>query len=162
MTWARVGARKNHLCKTFTTTFNWWLVRVTLMVAFDFLRQNFGRWQGPANHPFVILWMEVQWWGYHEVGRHSTPCHMLKNLFDPITLKDNGGRKTRTKGLALTPTSYLVNFHYLIFMLSSFSIYKMFFWISGVYLFALISFLSFLYSSHSMNPYLKWMVRILK
>ena len=26
----------------------WWLVRVTLVVAFGFLPQNFGRWQGPT------------------------------------------------------------------------------------------------------------------
>ena len=36
------------------------------MVAFDFLPQDFGRWRGPTNHSFVILLMQVQWWGYHE------------------------------------------------------------------------------------------------
>ena len=28
---------------------SWWLVRVTLVVAFGFLPQNFGRWRGPTN-----------------------------------------------------------------------------------------------------------------
>ena len=27
----------------------WWLVRATLVVAFGFLPQNFGRWWGPMN-----------------------------------------------------------------------------------------------------------------
>ena len=28
---------------------NWWLVRVTLVITFGFLPQNFGRWWGPMN-----------------------------------------------------------------------------------------------------------------
>ena len=46
-------------------------LRVTLMGAFGFLPQSFGRWQGPTNHSIVILWMQgwdtMRWWG------HSNP-----------------------------------------------------------------------------------------
>ena len=31
----------------------WWLIRVTLVVAFGFLPQNFGRWWGPTNDGFA-------------------------------------------------------------------------------------------------------------
>ena len=33
----------------------------TLVVAFGILPQNFGRWWGSTNRPFVILWTQVQW-----------------------------------------------------------------------------------------------------
>ena len=32
---------------------DWWLVRVTLVVAFGFLSNNFGRWQEPTNDHFA-------------------------------------------------------------------------------------------------------------
>ena len=32
----------------------WWLVRVTFMVVFGFLLQNFGRWQGATNGTLSI------------------------------------------------------------------------------------------------------------
>ena len=38
--------------------------------------------------------MQVQWWGYHGVVGTLKPCHMLKNLFELIALKDDGYRKT--------------------------------------------------------------------
>ena len=31
---------------------HWWLIRITLLVAFRFLSQSFGRWQGPT---YIIL-----------------------------------------------------------------------------------------------------------
>ena len=38
----------------------WWLIRVTFVVAFGFLPQNFGRWQGPTNHHFSQKWMQLE------------------------------------------------------------------------------------------------------
>ena len=49
---------------------NWWLVRVTLVVAFGFLPQKFGRWQGSMNCHFAQKGMQfcgadnVRWWGH--------------------------------------------------------------------------------------------------
>ena len=40
---------------------NWWLVRVNLVVAFGFLPQNFGRWQGSMNCHFAQKGMQPQW-----------------------------------------------------------------------------------------------------
>ena len=96
--------------------FYWLLVRVTLVVTFGFLPQNFGGWLGPTNLSFVILQMQVQCWGYHEVVGQLKPYHMLKNLFEFIALKDNGDGKTLGTNcvpllvlmLALLPTSHLV------------------------------------------------------
>ena len=33
---------------------DWWLVRVTLVVAFGYLLQNFGKWQGATNGTLSI------------------------------------------------------------------------------------------------------------
>ena len=47
----------------------WWLVRVTLVVAFGFLPQNFGRWQGPTDCCFAQKRMQLQWcWQCEVVG----------------------------------------------------------------------------------------------
>ena len=40
---------------------DWWLVRVTLVVAFRFLPQSFGRWRAPTNCQFVQKRMQLQW-----------------------------------------------------------------------------------------------------
>ena len=56
----------------------WWLVKVTLMVVFVFLPQNLG---GGGHLWMVLLWMLVQWWGYHEVVMTLKPYHIQKNLF---------------------------------------------------------------------------------
>ena len=42
---------------------HWWLIRVTLVVAFGFLPQNFGKVAVPTNSTFVIL----EWWGQSEM-----------------------------------------------------------------------------------------------
>ena len=45
-------SRKRVVClcqQSSVVTYFWWLVRVTLVVAFGFLPQNFGRWRGPMN-----------------------------------------------------------------------------------------------------------------
>ena len=39
------------------------------------------------NHSLVILCMQVQWWGYHEVVGTLKPYHMLKNFFELLALK---------------------------------------------------------------------------
>ena len=39
---------------THHVTSYWWLVRVTLVVAFGFLPQNFGRWWGPTSGNFFV------------------------------------------------------------------------------------------------------------
>ena len=53
--------------------------------------------------------------GYYEAVGTLKPYHMLKNLFELIALKEDGGRKsmgistcTPVRGLALAPTSHLV------------------------------------------------------
>ena len=61
-------------------SFDWWLFRVTLLLAFGFLPQNFGRWRGAMNHSFVILFMQIQWWGYHEVVGTLKPKRIYLNL----------------------------------------------------------------------------------
>ena len=38
-----------------------WLVRVTLVVAFGFLPQNFGRWWGPTYCHFAQKGTQLQW-----------------------------------------------------------------------------------------------------
>ena len=73
---------------------HWWLIRITLLVAFGFLSQTFGRWQGPTNCSIVILQMQVQCWGYHEVVETLKPYHMLNNLFELIALKGHWDTKT--------------------------------------------------------------------
>ena len=51
----------------------WWFVRVTLVIAFGFLPQNFGRWWGPMNGPLSFYECRfsggdtMRWWG------HSNP-----------------------------------------------------------------------------------------
>ena len=40
----QVLTEEKHIGKVY-----WWLVRVTLVVAFGFLPQNFGKWWGPTN-----------------------------------------------------------------------------------------------------------------
>ena len=57
----------------------WWLIRVTLVVAFGFLPQIFGRYWGPMELYFVILRMQFHQWGYHEVGYTLKPYLMQKN-----------------------------------------------------------------------------------
>ena len=96
--------------RTFITLCVWWLVRVTLVVAFGFLPHNFRWWQGPMNHSFVILWMQVHLWGYHDVVGTFKPYYGLKNLFEIIALKGDGDRKTlgmsthaQVQGLTLVP-----------------------------------------------------------
>ena len=40
---------------------------VTLLVAWGFLPQNFGRWWGPGNHLFTQKCMQFEWWWQSEV-----------------------------------------------------------------------------------------------
>ena len=42
-------------------TLDCWLVRVTLVFAFSFLPQNFGKWWGPTNCHFVQKGMQLEW-----------------------------------------------------------------------------------------------------
>ena len=51
--------------------FIWWLVGITLVVAFGFLLKNFERWQSLTNDGFAHKWMQLEWWG------HSTPNNFL-------------------------------------------------------------------------------------
>ena len=71
----------------------WWLIRVTQVVAFDFLLKNFGRWHGPMNGTLFILWIQVQRWGYLEVV--GTLKHHLipKNLFELFCTRRWKGHK---------------------------------------------------------------------
>ena len=153
MTWARVGARKNHLCKTFTTTFNWWLVRVALMVVLTFCPKILG--SGRDLQIIPLLFYEWRFSGGDTMRWADTqPLPYAKDfkLFEPIALKGNGDRKTRTKGLALTPTSHLVKLSlpniYVEWLLHLQDVFFFNFW--GV-LICIDLIPSFLYSSHSMN-----------
>ena len=50
--WRHKKERKEETVLWFSLSFNvvyWWLVAVTLVVAFSFLSPNFGRCQGPTN-----------------------------------------------------------------------------------------------------------------
>ena len=53
----------------------WWLVRVTLVVDWLFLTQNFGQVVGTYEGLFVALWMCIGWWFYFEVV--GTPHHYM-------------------------------------------------------------------------------------
>ena len=55
----------------------WWLVKVTLEVAFDFLPQNFERWQGPMNDDFAQKWMQLDRWGQSQVVGTLKPYLMF-------------------------------------------------------------------------------------
>ena len=46
----------------------WWLVRATLLVAFGFLSQNYGKWQGPTNG--TLSFYE---WIFRDLGGGDTP-----------------------------------------------------------------------------------------
>ena len=46
------------------------------------------------NHSFVILLLQVQWWGYHEVVGTLKPYHMLKNLFELIAASPSAHPRT--------------------------------------------------------------------
>ena len=35
--------------------FNWWLLRVTLVVPFGYFTKNFERWWGPTNDTFALI-----------------------------------------------------------------------------------------------------------
>ena len=48
-----LGANWHFLAKISLCLYFWWLVTVTLVVAFGFLPQHFGRWQGPTNCHFA-------------------------------------------------------------------------------------------------------------
>ena len=50
----------------------WWLVRVTLMVAWWLFVQNLGRWWGPMNCYFAQKGMQLQWWWHVRWWGHST------------------------------------------------------------------------------------------
>ena len=71
-------------CSLNPPTYDWWLVRVTLVVAFGFLPQNVGRWRE----------VQVQWWRYHEVVETLKPYLIQKNLFEILALTGGGDRKT--------------------------------------------------------------------
>ena len=72
--------------------FKLWLVRVTLVVAFGFLPQNFGRWWGPTNSTLSVYECRFSggWW------RHWNPTKCKKKLFQRFAL--TGGRDTKTLG----------------------------------------------------------------
>ena len=72
-------------------TLNWWLIRVTLVVAFGFLPQQFGRWWGPTNSLNAGSEVGIPWGG----GDIQTLPY-AKNLFELFTL--TGSRATRTSG----------------------------------------------------------------
>ena len=57
-----------------------WLIYdslVTLVVAFGFLYQNFGRWWGITNDFFAQKWIQPKWWGQSffkkNLGGHRSP-----------------------------------------------------------------------------------------
>ena len=72
-----------------------WLIRVSLVVTFGFLSQNFGRWRGPANGTLSFYECRfsggdtMRWWG------HSNPTiYAKKNLFELFTLTGIGDANT--------------------------------------------------------------------
>ena len=50
--------------------------RVTLVAAFDFLPQNFGKWCEPKKWYTVILWMQVEWQGHCGKDTQTLPTVM--------------------------------------------------------------------------------------
>ena len=58
----------------------WWLVRVTLVVAYGFLPQNILEVTRTREWYFAVLWMQVQLSGYNEVVGTLEPYHVQKNL----------------------------------------------------------------------------------
>ena len=79
---------------------------VTLVVALGFGHNILGRWRGPTNSTFVILWMHDQWWGYHEVvGR-------LKYAKEYELFAFTGGGDAKTLAMSAHPKEpQLLNIH---------------------------------------------------
>ena len=62
-----------HNGKDIIDTFVTYLVarRVTLVVSFAFMLQNFGKVAGTYKWYFVILWMQVEWWEHSRGGGYK-------------------------------------------------------------------------------------------
>ena len=58
----------------------WWLVFLV------FFASKFREVVETYEWYFVILWIQVQWWGYHELVRTLKPYLMQKNLFELFAL----------------------------------------------------------------------------
>ena len=71
---------------------NWWLVRVTLVVAWWLFPQNFGRWWGPTNHYFAQKWMQLQWWVTCEVVGTLNHYKIVKKFFKLCVLRGGGDK----------------------------------------------------------------------
>ena len=70
---------------------------VALYGCFWLLSQNFGRWLGSYEWYFVILWIQVQWWKYHDV------LGTIKLLVELFSLTGVGIRTLRVLALAPEP-----------------------------------------------------------
>ena len=99
-------------------TFYWWIVRVTLSGYFWLFAPNFWEVMGTYKWYFVILWIQVQWWGYHGLVGALLPC--VKEFHEQFAL--TGGRDakalgTSTQAIARTWKQRATwwSFHYLIF-----------------------------------------------
>ena len=102
--------------------FYWWLVIVTLVVAFGFL-PNFGRWWGHTNDGFCLK-MSAKWWAV--IGGGYTQC--LLAVKKKSSFCTPGSENTNTLGtsasaqvqaLAFAPMSHLVKLSLLTRMHSS-------------------------------------------
>ena len=93
---------------------HWWLVRVTLVVAFGFF-STILEGSGDLRMVFCILLMQVQWWGHHQVVEILKRYH---NVWTFCTYRWRGFKnipRARVSTLApslvpFTPTSHLVEF----------------------------------------------------
>ena len=72
----------------------WWLVRVTCVVAFGFLPQNFGRWWGPTSDTFCshINAVGVVW--TIKGGVDTQTLLAVKIFFELFALSGSRGTKT--------------------------------------------------------------------
>ena len=59
---------------------------------------------------FVIVWMQVQWWRYHEMVGTLKPCLLQKILFELFAFTGRGD--TKTLGTSARARTTWWNFHY--------------------------------------------------
>ena len=76
-------------------------VRVTLVVAFDILPQNFGRWWGPTNG--YLLFYECRLGGGDTMSWQRHPAYLTQNnLFEVFALTGSWNAKNESLGETFT------------------------------------------------------------
>ena len=96
----------------------WWLITVTLVVAFGFLPQNFGRWWGPTNCHFARKGMQLQWYWQCQVVGTLKHYKARKENFELYSLAGGGDANffwfSQLPSVSARYDPTWCNFHYII------------------------------------------------